>query len=340
VAHRDIVVMGASAGGLEAYRRVLAELPADLPAAVFLVLHMSANGPGLLAGVLGRHSRLSVREAKDREEVKAGRVYVARPDHHLLLDKGRMRVVRGPKQNRSRPAVDPLFRSAAVSFGPRVIGVILSGNLDDGTAGLRAVKQRGGLAIVQDPAEAEFPGMPQSAVNHVEVDRVLTVNGIAGAITAAVREDVELPEPTPRPDLEVELRSDAGEGRMEDMEAIGTPSVFTCPECSGTLWEVGDRDLPQFRCRVGHAYSAESLVAEQEDAVEDALWAAMRSLEENATMARRMAARFRRNPATEGLSARYDTKAEVHDRHAAELRRLLIEKTPAEKVPQEEPQTS
>jgi len=332
--------MGASAGGLEAYRRVLAELPADLPAAVFAVIHMPANAPGLLAQVLGRHARMPVYEAEDGERIREGRVYVARPDHHLLVARDRVRVLRGPKQNRSRPAIDVLFRSAAVAFGPRVIGVVLSGNLDDGTAGLSAIKNRGGYAIVQDPSDAEFSGMPQSAVNHVQVDEQPPLAAIGAAVIAAVGGDIDLPEPTTRPELEIEMRSDSGEGRMEDMQAIGTPSVFTCPECSGTLWEIGDHDLPRFRCRVGHAYSAESLVAEQDDAVEDALWAGLRSLEENATTARRMAERFRLRPATVTLSARYETKARVHDKHAAELRRLLTEKTPADKVPQEEPPTS
>ena len=332
--------MGASAGGLEAYRQILADLPADLPAAVFVVIHMSANGPGLLAQVLGRHSQMPVREAEDGERIREGQVYLAKPDHHLLVTRDRVRVLRGPKQNRSRPAIDPLFRSAAVAFGPRVIGVVLSGNLDDGTAGLKAIKHRGGLALVQDPSDAEFSGMPQSAVNHVEVDEQPPLAAMGGAIVAAVQREDVLHEPTHRPDLEVEVRSDSGEGHMEDMEAIGSPSVFRCPECTGTLWEIGDHDLPRFRCHVGHAYTAESLVAEQDDAAEAALWAGLRSLEENATMARRMAERFRRQPGTLSLSARYDTKARVHDKHAAGLRRLLTEKTLADKVPQEETQTS
>jgi two-component system chemotaxis response regulator CheB len=337
VPHRDIIVVGGSAGALEVLRTILHELPESLPASVLVVLHMSADSPGLLATVLARHAVLPVREAEDGARIRRGHIYVARPDHHLLLEDDRMRVRRGPKQNRHRPALDPLFRSAAVTYGPRVIGVVLTGNLDDGTAGLRAIKDRGGLAVVQDPREAEFPGMPESAVSHVDVDLRLPAREIARALVAAASEPLDAAAPPPRPDLEIEVRSDSGEGRMEDMEAIGTPSVFTCPECSGTLWEVGDDDLPRFRCRVGHAYTSESLVAEHDDALEDALWAALRSLEENATLARRMAKRFRSNPATQGLAVRYVRKAEVHDRHADELRRALTEKTPAEKVPQEEP---
>jgi two-component system chemotaxis response regulator CheB len=253
------------------------------------------------------------------------------------VEPGKVRVRRGPKQNRHRPAVDPLFRSAAVSFGSRAIGVVLSGNLDDGTAGLRAIKERGGFVIVQDPAEAAFPGMPQSAIDHVEVDRRVPAAAIAAALVAAVAEPLQPAPPAPRPDLEIEVRSDAGEGHMEDMEAIGTPSVFTCPDCSGTLWEVGDPDLPRFRCRVGHAYTPEHLVAAHDDALDGALWAALRALEENATLARRMAERYRHSPHTASLATRYARKAQRHEAHAGELRRALTEKPQAEKAPQEEP---
>jgi two-component system chemotaxis response regulator CheB len=340
MAHRDVIVVGASAGGVTALRQVLGELPRDLPAAAFVVLHMSPDSPGLLAQVLARQSALPIHEAVDGEPIRKGHVYVAVPDRHLMVDTERVRVVRGPKQNRARPALDPLFRAAAVAFGPRVVGVVLTGNLDDGTAGLRAIKERGGLAIVQDPRDAEFPGMPQSAVNHVEVDHTVPLGAIAATIAGAVAQPLDAPLPAPRPDLAVELRSDSGEGRMEDVESIGTSSVFSCPECRGTLWEVGETDLPRFRCRVGHAYSAENLVAEQSDAAEDTLWAALRALEENATLARRMARRFAAAPGGRSLAARYEHKAARHERHSRDLRRLLTETVPDEKAPQEEPQAT
>ena len=335
--NRDIIVMGASAVVFEVMGEVLRGLPADLPAAVFVVMHISADGPGLLAQVLARHARLPVTEARHGEPLRTGRIYVPRPDHHLLVGEHHVRVLRGPKQNRHRPAVDPLFRSAAMVFGPRVIGVVLTGNLDDGTAGLRAIKDRGGLAVVQDPRDAEFPGMPQSAVNQVAVDLVLPAARIAEALVLATREPLNVPAPPPRPDLEIEVRSDTGEGRTEDLEAIGAPSVFSCPDCSGTLWQVDDADLPRFRCRVGHAYTPETLLAEHDDSLEDALWAALRALEENATLARRLAERFRRSASTASLAGRYEEKARAHERHASELRRVLTEKPPLEKVTQEEP---
>src|SRR5262245_22144995 len=337
MAHRDIVVMGASAGGVEVLRAVLQDLPADLPAAVFIVIHTAPAARGFLARVLGHDVRLPVVEALDGEPIRPGRICIAPPNLHMLLDRDRIRVLHGPKQNRHRPAIDPLFRSAAVAFGPRVIGVVLTGSLDDGTAGLRAVKTQGGFAIVQDPNQAEFAGMPQSAVDHVDVDLVLPMGEIGAAVARTVA--VELPKGDARfrPELVVEVRSDSGAGRMEDMEKIGKPSVLTCPECNGTLWEVGATDLPRYRCRVGHAYTAESLVAQEDDAVENALWAALRALEENATLARRMGERFRRSPAG-GLAESYAKKAREHQRHADALRKVLSERPATEQAPQEEPQ--
>lgn len=197
MAHRDVVVVGASAGGVVALQRVLHDLPGHLSAAVFVVLHMPAHGPGLLAHVLGRHSNLPVHDAVDGERVRLGCVYVARPDRHLVVEPDRVRVIDGPKRNRSRPSVDALFEAAAAAFGPRVVGVVLTGNLDDGTAGLRAIKLRGGLAVVQDPLDAEFPGMPRSAVEHLDVDHTVPLAAIAGTIAAAVAERLA-PPPAPR----------------------------------------------------------------------------------------------------------------------------------------------
>jgi two-component system, chemotaxis family, protein-glutamate methylesterase/glutaminase len=194
MAHRDIVVMGASAGGVETLSELVRGLPKDLPAAVFIVMHMSAHSPGSLASVLGHHAALPVHEAVDGEPIRNGHIYVARPDRHLMLQPDRVRVVRGPKQNRYRPSVDVLFQSSATSFGPRVIGVVLTGNLDDGTAGLKAIKDGGGFAVVQDPRDATFPGMPQSAAKHVAVDLQLPLATLAAGVSAAVRANIEEPK--------------------------------------------------------------------------------------------------------------------------------------------------
>src|SRR5256885_4553560 len=175
----DIVVVGTSAGGVEALATLVSTLPPRLPAAIFVVLHISAHSPSFVPDILDRSGLLETVQASDGMEIKHGRIYVAPPDHHMLVGHGNVRVVRGPKENRHRPAVDPLFRSAALAYGPRVVGVILTGALDDGTAGLRAVKRCGGLAVVQDPRDALFPSMPQSALQHVRVDHCLSVGEIA-----------------------------------------------------------------------------------------------------------------------------------------------------------------
>src|SRR5262245_34861077 len=272
---RDIVVIGTSAGGIAALQTVFAGLPRDLPAAVFVVIHMSPDTPSVLPRLLERAGPLPVHAAVDGEPVRGGNVYVASPDHHLLIEDGRVRVARGPKENRHRPSVDPLFRSAAVSYGRRVIGVVMTGALDDGTAGLRTIKQRGGLALVQDPAEADFPSMPRSAIENVAVDRVLPLREIPVALAELAGKPVDGTAP---PDAAAETEALMATGEPESTDKLGKPSAFGCPECGGVLWEIDDAQLLRFRCRVGHAYSADSLVVEQTEGVEDALWAALRAL--------------------------------------------------------------
>jgi two-component system chemotaxis response regulator CheB len=182
---RDIIVVGASSGGVEALIRIVAALPPDLPAAMFIVLHRPRVGPNLLAQILQNVSPLTVADAVDGQAITKGHVYVGPPDRHLLIEQERLRLSRGPKENHSRPAIDPLFRSAAYTYGSRVIGVVLTGNLDDGMAGLWAIKDRGGIAIVQDPKEALFPSMPSSALANVEVDYCLRLDEIAPILHAA-----------------------------------------------------------------------------------------------------------------------------------------------------------
>jgi two-component system chemotaxis response regulator CheB len=225
--NHDIVVIGGSAGAVEALRTIVSGLPADLGAAVFVVTHMSPEGPGLLAPLLERAGRLAARQATDGERIERGRIYVARPDHHLVLRDVRVGVVRGPRQNRARPAVDPLFLSAALEYGPRVIGVVLTGSLDDGAAGLFAIKSRGGVAVVQDPRDALFPSMPRSALRAVRPDHVLPVSGIA----AVVAETVALPAgPTPPPVAD-RLRSGMAPGVVQRLDAGARDALA----CTGSL---------------------------------------------------------------------------------------------------------
>jgi two-component system chemotaxis response regulator CheB len=316
--------VGASAGGVEALQTLVRGLPADVPAAVFVVLHMSADAPSMLPQILNRAGPLPVAAAVDNEPIAPGRVYVAVPDHHLLIERGRVCLVRGPKENRSRPAVDPLFRSAARAYGSRVIGVVLTGALDDGTSGLQAVKGRGGLAVVQDPAEALYTGMPRSAMEHVAVDYCMPLAEIPALLARLAAEPApdESAYPVP-PNLDLEVRiAELDMEAFDNGEVPGTPSVFACPECHGTLWEIQDGNLLRFRCRVGHAYSAESMLAEHDDGLETALWSALRALEESVALARRMAAsaRDRNHPR---LVTRYEQKARDQEQHALLLRDLL-----------------
>jgi two-component system chemotaxis response regulator CheB len=324
LAGHDIIVVGASAGGVEALQMLVAGLPADLPAAVFVVLHMSAGAPSLLPRILDRAGPLSAAAAVDNAPIMPGHIYVSVPDHHLLIERGRVCLVRGPKENRARPAVDPLFRSAARDYGPRVIGVVLTGALDDGTSGLQAIKARGGLAVVQDPAEALYSGMPHSAKENVAVDYCMPLAEIPALLARLAAEPApdESVYPVP-PNLDLEVR--IAELDMEPLnngEVPGTPSVFACPECHGTLWEIQDGKLLRFRCRVGHAYSAESMLAEHDDALETALWSALRALEESIALAKRMAAsaRERNHPL---LMTRYEQKARAQEQHARLLREML-----------------
>jgi two-component system chemotaxis response regulator CheB len=277
----DIVVVGASAGGVEALSQLARGLPPQIPAAIFVVLHTPPFGNSVLPLILKRAGRLPVAHARDGEPIQTGRIYVAPPDHHLLVGRGFVRLVRGPRENRNRPAVDPLFRTAARAYGRRVVGVVLSGTLDDGTAGLMAIKRLGGVAIVQDPDDALFAGMPQSAIENVEVDHVVPLDFVADLLDKLAREPVEETEEESVPeDLDKEAAIEALDlAAIENGERPGTPSTFACPECGGTLWELQEGELTRFRCRVGHAFSPDSLLAEQSEALETALWSAFRALE-------------------------------------------------------------
>jgi two-component system chemotaxis response regulator CheB len=284
-----IVVVGASAGGVEALQRFVAALPAALAVPVVVVLHISPNGVSVLPQILSRAGRLPARHASDGERLEPGRVYVAPPDHHVRLQDGHVRLVRGPRENGHRPAVDPLFRTAAASFGPGAAGVILSGALDDGTIGLAAIKQAGGTTLVQDPEEALYPSMPRSAIERVGVDLVAPIADLARLVAERV---------TPAPDgerLEERGGGEAVEPQEHEIEAAGNPvgqvAAFTCPECRGTLWEVAEGGLVTLRCRVGHAYTEEAYEAHKAESLEAALWTALQTLEDKADFARRLAAR-------------------------------------------------
>jgi two-component system, chemotaxis family, protein-glutamate methylesterase/glutaminase len=288
VASRDVVVVGASAGGVEALKELVAGLPADLPATVLVVLHIPASGSNALAAILDRAGPLQARQAQHGEPLTLGTVRVAPPDHHLLVVDDRLALSLGPRENGHRPAVDVLFRSAARALGPRCIGVVLSGALDDGAAGMVAVRQRGGVGVVQDPDDAMQTGMPTSAIQAASPEHVLPMTQIAGLLARLAGEQVPdevFAAPTDLMEVETAV-AQFDMSHIEGDEHPGSPAGFSCPDCSGALWSIEEGGLLRFRCRVGHAWSAESLLAQQSEALEGALWMALRSLEEKAALSR------------------------------------------------------
>jgi two-component system chemotaxis response regulator CheB len=276
-AARDLVVIGASAGGVETLKSVVARLPAGLPAAVCVVLHLAPGSPSALAAILARSGPLPVRAARDGDELRHGEILVAPPDHHLVVEDGRVRLSVGPRENNHRPAVDALFRSAAEARGGSVIGVVLSGTQDDGTAGLAVIKAAGGLAVVQDPEDALYPGMPANAIANVAVDAVVPMARIAETISAMVdgKHSPDSPDPEPDPSAERHGHDD--------------PGVTICPECGGVLSEREQAGTKLWTCRVGHRYSPESLADAQAGDVEAALWTAVRTLEDRTRLLNRLA---------------------------------------------------
>ncbi len=328
---RDVVVLGASAGGVEVLRRIAADFDPELPAAVFVVLHLSAEQPSALPEILDRAGPLPAFVPEDGEPIARGRIHVAPPGMHLMLEPGVVRVVHGPRENRHRPSIDVLFRSAARAYGPRTIGVVLSGSLDDGTAGVVAIKIRGGIAVVQDPGEAFCADMPRNAMRYVEVDHVAPALEIGKLLNRLVLEPVD-PEAAAPPSRE--MIPETRIARLDDCEISsddkpGVPSAVACPDCRGVLWEIQEADLLRFRCRTGHAFSPETLLEAQDEGVEQALWEALRALEERAALRRRLV-QLARERRLDSLAADFEERVSQLERAAASLRGLLLQKVGAQ----------
>jgi two-component system chemotaxis response regulator CheB len=268
---------------VEALKRVVAGLPGDLPATVCVVLHLAADSPSVLPRILERAGTMSCRAAADGDPLEPGQILVAPPDRHLIIEDSRVRLTVGPRENGHRPAVDTLFRSAAAARDGKVVGVVLSGTLDDGAAGLAVIKARGGAAIVQDPQEAMYAGMPRSALASVRADAVVPSERVAEVVVAMVHGDDVPPDRPPEPDQ----LTDASHERISD-----PPVTTICPECGGVLSERHEAGVVQWECRVGHRYSPGSLLNAQAHDVEAAVWAAVRALEDRRILLERMAGRF------------------------------------------------
>jgi two-component system chemotaxis response regulator CheB len=324
--NRDIIVIGASAGGVEALLNLAVQLPYDLPAAVFVVQHTAPDSPGELANLIDRAGPLEARLAQNGEAIQRGVIYVAPPDQHLLVHKDQVRLTRGPRENYARPAIDPLFRSAAAVYRSRVIGVVLTGLLDDGTAGLLAVKRCGGVAVVQHPDDAVYRDMPRSALANVEVDYCLPLASMGRRLTHLAHEPAGAETEVPH-DIVVEAKmAEAIESGSPREEVLGTPAPYGCPECGGPLWELHKEGLRRYRCHVGHAFTARALLASQDEALEKALWMALRTLEERSNMLASIA----RDEREKGrhLSAKiYAERAAESKTYAQSLREFLIQGT-------------
>jgi two-component system chemotaxis response regulator CheB len=324
MARRDLVVVGASAGGVEALLQLLRALPPDLPAPVLVVLHLPAGARSALPEILDRVCALPVQQAVDGAPLEPGTVHVAVPDRHLMVVDDHILLSRGPRENGHRPAVDVLFRSAARSAGRRVVAVVLSGALDDGAAGMIAVRARGGMGIAQDPADAMYPSMPRHAAEAGGAEHVVPVEKMSVLLGELLSEDIAgLAEPPPSNlmDTETAMANLEPEALNAD-DRPGVPSGFGCPSCHGALFSIAEGGMERFRCRVGHAWSPDALAAEQSQALEAALWMALRGLEERAALSRRMGERAEQRG--HQLTARtFRTRHDEAQQAAGVLRRLL-----------------
>ncbi|MGA7328716.1 MAG: chemotaxis protein CheB [Rhodomicrobium sp.] len=327
MARRDIVVAGTSAGGVEALKTLVRGLPPDYKGSLLIVIHIGSMSVGLMPEILSRVGPLPAKHPDEGEIIRPGQIYVAPPDRHLLIQPGeRLHLSRGPKENFARPAIDPLFRSAALHYGERAAGVILTGYLDDGTAGLFALKERGGLAIIQDPKDAEIPAMPRNALRYVKADYCLKLKEIPMVLAdlAKASEEAEVktkPDKAMSKDLELEVAIASNErARLSEVRKLGSPSLYVCPECQGTLSRMHDAHPPRFRCHTGHAYSIGSLESEMTNHIEASLWNAIRSLEEFAILLKERSGEER-----DGEGEKERIKADGAIQKAQALRQLLAE---------------
>lgn len=319
-AHKPaIVVIGASAGGLDALARLIEQLPAGFPAAVFVVQHMAADATGdVLVEALGKRGNLICRHARDGETIESGRIYVSPSDHHLLVEKGNVLVTKGARENRSRPSIDPLFRSAAVAYGSRVIGILLTGYLDDGTSGLIAIQKCGGTCIVQDPGDAAYPDMPQNALNNMKPEYCVKLSEMGALLARLV---VRAPSRSPEVPEDVAIEAKIAKRVLSDLDAVeslGKQVPFNCPACGGVLWKVAKGNLIRYRCHTGHAFTSAVLLAEQTAKIEETLWIALRMFEERKNLLVTLSERKRG-----GFTRSASERAEQSQIHIDRIRSML-----------------
>lgn len=325
--YRDIVVIGGSSGSYTALQEILPRLPVDIPASIFIVKHLTSRTPSRFAEIFSTQASIDVCTPADGERIRQSCVYVAPPDFHMLIEEGAVRLVHGPRENRTRPAVDPLFRSAAVAYGQRTIGVVLSGYLDDGTAGLATIKAANGLTIVQDPDTAVSPDMPRSAIDYLDVDYCVSPSALAPLLVELTTQPND--DPTDEVADQELIRHAAREleflraptARIDETDDLGQKAAAACPECGGPLWEMKN-GYPRFRCHTGHAFTSNHLTAGLAQAQEESLWAALRAMEERARMLRRLAKRSTPDEPKKSYDG-FTDRADELDVHIRNIRSIL-----------------
>ena len=321
--YREVIAIGSSAGGVNALQRFVAGLYPALPAPILVVQHVGPY-PSILPDILTRSGPLLATHARDGDVLRAGRIYVAPPDHHMMVKEGAIALSHGAKEHHTRPAIDPLFRSVALAYGPRAIGIVMTGWGEDGTAGLQAIKACGGRVLVQQPGDAEQPDMPMTALQYVAVDHVFDVDALAHLLSRVLRERPATEDALVRPDRLVhEHQAFLLQGEpMEHLHAIAEPSRYTCPDCNGGLWEVKGSQPRRFRCYTGHAFTLRTLQEAQSETTDTALWNAIRSLEEKEMLLRAVATQhLEEGNAAE--AARLEVQAHAVSGNATLLRGLV-----------------
>jgi two-component system chemotaxis response regulator CheB len=328
MAKRDIVVIGASAGGVYALKALAASLPADFKATIFVVLHLSPHSPSYMPEILNHSGPLIASHPKDGEPIQQGHIYVAPPDHHLLVEYDQVIVKKGPKENRFRPSIDALFRSAAYSYGPRVIGVVLTGLLDDGTSGMWSVKRLGGLAVIQEPEDALYSSMPDNVLLNVDIDHQVPITKLASLLCELVNEtvpDKASPMDVDMNRMETEVNIAAQENAFElGILNLGDLTPLTCPECNGALVSIKEGKLVRYRCHTGHSYTASTLLADVTTSVEESFWKAVRSLEEAVILLEQSARQFAEG-GNEAAAKQFEQKARETRERAAKTRNFVFQ---------------
>jgi len=319
---RDLIVIGTSAGGLEALDQLIAQLPTDLPASIVIVQHMDLGNSGEpLLRRLGRHRAFHPKLARDGERLKPRQIFIAPPDNHLLIKKGKMLVTKGAAENRYRPGIDPLFRSAAVSHGSRVIGVVLTGMMDDGTAGLIAIKRCGGVTVVQDPRDAAYSGMPLSALDNVNVDFCVSIAEMGPLLTTLVCKPHGKSKAVPD---DVRTEAVIAERVLSDISQVnglGEQVPYNCPGCGGVLWKIDVAGEKRYRCHTGHSYSSLSLLASQSEKIEEMLWISLRMFEERKNLLTSMV----EDSATAALKSKNRRQAKETQGYIDRIRAMLLD---------------